>query len=74
MVLADSSRWSSAAGVTLLYSFATVVGGIVIGHICGLGLLSRRWLTPHAHNHDHQPYRLLLNFPDTTRVFSTTLQ
>jgi polar amino acid transport system permease protein len=46
MVLADSSRWWSAAGVTLLYSFATVVGGIVIGIICGLGLLSRRrWLT-----------------------------
>jgi polar amino acid transport system permease protein len=46
MVLADSSRWWSAAGVTLLYSFATVIGGIVIGVICGLGLLSRRrWLT-----------------------------
>lgn len=46
MVLADSSRWWSAAGVTLLYSFATVVGGIVIGVFCGLGLLSRRrWLT-----------------------------
>jgi len=46
MVLADSSRWWSAAGVTLLYSFATVVGGIVIGVICGLALLSRRrWLT-----------------------------
>ena len=46
MVLADSSRWWSAAGVTLLYSFATMGGGIVIGIICGLGLLSRRrWLT-----------------------------
>lgn len=46
MVLADSERWWSAAGVTLLYSFATVVGGIVIGVICGLALLSRRrWLT-----------------------------
>ena len=46
MVLADSARWWSAAGVTLLYSFATVVGGIVIGVICGLALLSRRrWLT-----------------------------
>ena len=31
MVLADSSRWSSAAGVTLLYSFATVVGGFLGG-------------------------------------------
>jgi polar amino acid transport system permease protein len=46
MVLADPSRWWSAAGVTLLYSFATVVCGVVIGVICGLGLLSRRrWLT-----------------------------
>ena len=46
MVLADSWRWWNAAGVTLLYSFATVVGGIVIGVICGLALLSRRrWLT-----------------------------
>ena len=46
MVLADSARWWSAAGVTLVYAFATVVGGIVIGVICGLGLLSRRrWLT-----------------------------
>ena len=46
MVLADSARWWSAAGVTLQYSFATVVGGIVIGVICGLALLSRRrWLT-----------------------------
>jgi polar amino acid transport system permease protein len=46
MVLADPSRWWSAAGVTLLYSFATVVGGIVIGVVCELGLLSRRrWLT-----------------------------
>jgi len=46
MVLADTSRWWSAAGVTLLYSFATVLGGIVIGVICGLALLSRRrWLT-----------------------------
>lgn len=46
MVLADSSRWWSAAGVTLLYSFATVVGGILIGVVCGLALLSRRrWVT-----------------------------
>jgi len=46
MVLADSSRWWPAPGDTLLYSFATVVGGIVIDVICGLGLLSRRrWLT-----------------------------
>src|SRR6201981_3112763 len=46
MVLADSSWGWSAGGVTMLYSFATVVGGVVIGVICGPGLLShRRWLT-----------------------------
>ena len=46
MVLADPSRWWSAVGVTLLYSFATVAGGIMIGAVCGLALLSpRRWLT-----------------------------
>ena len=46
MVLADPSRWWSAVGVTLLYSSATVAGGIVIGVVCGLALLSRRrWLT-----------------------------
>jgi polar amino acid transport system permease protein len=46
MVLADPSRWWSAVGVTLLYSLATVAGGIVIGVACGLALLSRRrWLT-----------------------------
>ncbi|HEX3413189.1 MAG TPA: amino acid ABC transporter permease [Stellaceae bacterium] len=46
MVLADPSRWWSAVGVTLLYSFATVAGGIIIGMVCGLALLSRRrWLT-----------------------------
>jgi polar amino acid transport system permease protein len=46
MVLADPSRWWSAVGVTLLYSLATVAGGIVIGMVCGLALLSRRrWLT-----------------------------
>jgi polar amino acid transport system permease protein len=46
MVLADPSRWWTAVGVTLLYSFATVAGGIVIGVVCGLALLSRRpWLT-----------------------------
>ena len=42
MVLPDPSRWWSAVGVTLLYSLATVAGGIVIGAACGLALLSRR--------------------------------
>jgi polar amino acid transport system permease protein len=42
MVLADPERWWHGIGVTLLYSLATVAGGIVIGIFCGLALLSRR--------------------------------
>src|SRR3989441_9126164 len=46
MVLADTDLWWRGIGVTLLYSVATVAGGIVIGVFCGLALLShRRWLT-----------------------------
>src|SRR5208283_165541 len=46
MVLADTDRWWHGIGVTLLYSVATVLGGIVIGVFCGLALLGqKRWLT-----------------------------
>ena len=46
MVLADTDRWWHGIGITLLYSVATVAGGIVIGVFCGLALLGRkRWLT-----------------------------
>ena len=31
MVLADTDRWWHGIGITLLYSVATVAGGIVIG-------------------------------------------
>jgi polar amino acid transport system permease protein len=45
MVLADTDLWWRGIGITLLYSVATVMGGIVIGVFCGLALLSqRRWL------------------------------
>jgi len=45
MVLADTDRWWHGIGITLLYSAATVAGGIVIGVFCGLALLGRkRWL------------------------------
>ena len=45
MVLADTDRWWHGIGITLLYSVATVAGGIVIGVFCGLALLGRRrWL------------------------------
>ena len=44
MVLADTDLWWRGIGVTLLYSVATVAGGIVIGVFCGLTLLSqKRW-------------------------------
>jgi polar amino acid transport system permease protein len=46
MVLADTDRWWHGIGITLLYSVATVAGGIVIGVFCGLALLGqKRWLT-----------------------------
>jgi polar amino acid transport system permease protein len=46
MVLADTDRWWHGICVTLLYSVATVAGGIVIGVLCGLALLGqKRWLT-----------------------------
>ena len=46
MVLADTDRWWHGIGITLLYSVATVAGGILIGVFCGLALLGQsRWLT-----------------------------
>src|ERR1700737_186964 len=46
MVLADTDRWWHGIGITLLYSIATIAGGIVIGVFCGLALLGqKRWLT-----------------------------
>ena len=46
MVLADTDRWLHGIAITLIYSVATVIGGIVIGVFCGLALLGRkRWLT-----------------------------
>src|SRR6266404_4335206 len=46
MVLADTDRWWHGIGITLLYSVATVAGGILIGVSCGLALLGqKRWLT-----------------------------
>src|SRR5260370_3955453 len=45
-VFADTDRWLHGIGIPLLYSVATIVGGIVIGVFCGLALLGRkRWLT-----------------------------
>ena len=44
MVLADTDRWWHGIGITLLYSVATVAGGIVIGVFCGLALLGQKTL------------------------------
>jgi len=45
MVLADTDRWWHGIGITLLYSVATVAGGILIGVFCGLALLGqKRWI------------------------------
>jgi polar amino acid transport system permease protein len=38
--------WLNAMKITLLYSIGTVAGGMMIGVICGVALLShRRWMT-----------------------------
>jgi polar amino acid transport system permease protein len=37
--------WLKALEITLLYSIGTVIGGMIIGVVCGVGLLSpRRWV------------------------------
>ena len=46
MVLADTDRWWHGIGITLLYSVATVAGGIVIGVFCGLALLGQNAGSP----------------------------
>jgi len=46
MVRADTDRCWHGIGITLLYSVATVAGGILIGVFCGLALLGqKRWIT-----------------------------
>ena len=42
--------WIKGLGVTLAYSIGTVVGGLIIGVICGMALLYRRkWVTLPIH-------------------------
>jgi polar amino acid transport system permease protein len=42
--------WAKGLGVTLAYSAGTILGGMVIGVICGMLLLSRsRWITLPVH-------------------------
>ena len=42
--------WLKGAGITLAYALGTVLGGLVIGVICGIALLyRRRWVTLPIH-------------------------
>lgn len=42
--------WLAAAGVTLAYSVGTVVGGLIIGVVCGMATLRRRiWTSLPVH-------------------------
>lgn len=50
LVLSYTHLWAKGLGVTLAYSVGTVLGGMVIGVICGLLLLVRsRWVTLPVH-------------------------
>src|SRR4029453_13626557 len=50
LVLSYTHLWAKGLGVTLAYSVGTVVGGMIIGVICGLLLLGRsRWVTLPVH-------------------------
>ena len=41
LVLSYTNLWAKGLGVTLAYSVGTVLGGMVIGVICGLPLVLR---------------------------------
>ena len=42
--------WLKGLFVTLAYAIGTVIGGLIIGVVCGMGLLAnRRWLTGPIH-------------------------
>ena len=50
LVLSYTNLWAKGLGVTLAYSVGTVLGGMIIGVICGLLLLVRsRWVTLPVH-------------------------
>jgi polar amino acid transport system permease protein len=45
-----AALWLNGAGITLLYALGTVLGGLIIGVICGMALLyRRRWATLPIH-------------------------
>lgn len=49
-VLSYSDLWWKGAGVTLAYSAGTIIGGLLIGIVCGVALLYRRqWIVVPIH-------------------------
>lgn len=50
VVTGYADYWFEAAGVTLAYSAGTVIGGLVIGVVCGMAMLTRKaWVTLPVH-------------------------
>lgn len=50
LVVDYAHLWIKGLGITLAYSLGTVLGGMIIGMICGLALLYRRkWVTLPIH-------------------------
>jgi polar amino acid transport system permease protein len=46
VVYSYAGFWFKGAGVTMAYALGTVLGGLIIGAICGIALLyRRRWVT-----------------------------
>ena len=49
-VLSHADAWLTGASITLLYAFTTIVGGVIIGVLCGLAMLYRKaWVTAPLH-------------------------
>ena len=42
VVLSYTDLWAKGAGITLAYSTGTIIGGLLIGIVCGVALLYRR--------------------------------
>ena len=52
VVTGYTDYWLKAAGVTLAYSAGTVIGGLIIGVVCGMATLTRkRWLILPVHTY-----------------------
>jgi len=50
VIWASADLWIKGAGVTLAYAIGTVLGGLIIGVLCGMALqYRRRWVTAPIH-------------------------